>query len=124
MAKKREERPSEEAGGSYEFPMPNFDERAFMRREVEAARLTFVAVAIGLVAGVLARLLQHFGPDWRLGFLPLLIGLAVLRPLFQRLNASPDAIKLRGMLGNWSLVFFTGLALWVLLNNPPFSHYI
>ncbi|MHB8584630.1 MAG: hypothetical protein ACYDDF_02175 [Thermoplasmatota archaeon] len=126
MAKKREERREEqaEAEGNYEFPMPKFDEQAFMRREVQLARITFLAAALGLAVGILARLCAHYLGDWRIGFIPILAGVAVFRPLIQRIGFSADVTTFKALFGSMSLVFFTGLALWVLLTNAPFNAYI
>lgn len=112
-----------EKGGDYEFPMPKFDEKAFMRREVESARITFLTVFIGLGAGVLARLADAYGGNWRLGWLPLLLLLAGLQPLLQRMGYSEENTKPKAMFGNWFLLFFTGLAVWVLLHNEPFDQW-
>lgn len=122
MAKEKPERKSDKAGDEpYEFPMPKFDEKAFMRREVESARMTFITVGLGLAAGVLARL-AHLGTgNFLVGWIPILALLASLTPLFRKLGYSEDNTKPRAMFGNWSLLFFTGLAVWVLLYNPPFD---
>lgn len=119
VSRKREEKEAKE--GDYEFPMPKFDEKAFMRREVEAARMTFLAAGIGLGAGLLARLVDVVAPDWKFGWLPILAAVLALQPLFRRLGYSEENTKPRVMFGNWTLVFFTGLAVWVLLHNQPFD---
>lgn len=137
MAKEKAERKSDKAAAEdtrrargaaasadaepYEFPMPKFDEKAFMRREVESARMSFIAVGLGVLAGVLARLADYATGNFLTGWIPILALLVGLTPLFRRLGYSEENTTPKSMFGNWSLLFFTGLALWVVLYNPPFD---
>lgn len=113
MAKKADAQPE----GEYAFPMPDFDEKAFMRREVEGAKISFWAGGAGLVAGLLAWLVGRFGGDWRLGWLPVLVFMALLGPALKKLHFSDDQTTPKAMFGNWFLLFFTALSVWIVLVN-------
>ncbi|HEX2021419.1 MAG TPA: hypothetical protein VHH36_01795 [Candidatus Thermoplasmatota archaeon] len=111
MAKKREEA---EEKGDYEFKLPPFDEKAFIRREIEAARASFWVVGVGVGAGLLAYGLFVAGLDWKFGWLAILVGLIALRPVLTRAGFSEDVTKPKALIGNYFMIFFTALAVWVL----------
>ena len=116
MAKsKREE--NEEAG-DYEFQLPPFDEKAFIRREVLGARASFVAVGIGLVGGILATVAYFLtGRDvalWYVGML-VVIATALAFPRVLRAMSFPEELTtLKATFGSIFMAFFTGLAVWML----------
>ncbi|MHB8604727.1 MAG: hypothetical protein ACYDCK_05680 [Thermoplasmatota archaeon] len=129
MSQKNANKNAEEKEGTYEFALPHFDEKAFMRREVEGARVTFYVVGIALAAGILARVLEIAGAKlapgggWLIGWLPILIGLGALAPALRRIGFSAETTAPKAMFGNWFLMFFTALALWILVHNPPFPSF-
>lgn len=114
MAKSRREEKAEVKEGDYEFQLPDFDEKAFIRREVESARASFWAVGIGAFAGLVATGLQAAGFDWKYGWLPLLLSLAALQPILKARGYSEDAVKPKALFGSFFMIFFTGLTVWVL----------
>jgi hypothetical protein len=115
MAKaKREEKASKKDDEGYEFKLPDFDEKAFIRREVESAKASFWTLGIGAAAGIAAYLLLVAGLDWRLGWLPILASLAFLRPLLQKVGFSEESTQPKALLGSYFMLFFTALALWIL----------
>lgn len=121
MARKEEPTPSK--GDDYTFALPDFDERGFMTREISSARVTFVAVGVATVAGVVARVLQvatdAAGWPWQLGFVPILASIAIVPRVAARFGADVDTKDWKVVLGNGFMVFFTGLAVWMLLLNVP-----
>ena len=124
MAKSKRDEKAEEAQGDYEFKLPAFDERAFIRREVLGARASFLMVGLGVAAGLASALAWYLLPrpdtgdsKWMLSWLPLPLSLLVLRPLLVRLNFPEDVTKARALFGSYFMVFFTGLAVWILVIN-------
>lgn len=113
MARSKREEPAAK-DEEYEFKLPEFDERAFMRREIESARASFWTLGLGLGAGLLALGVSLAHLDWRLGWLPVLAGMAALRPLLQRMGFSDDSTQLKALLGSYFMLFFTALAVWIL----------
>lgn len=98
----------------YEFHLPEFDEKAFMRRELESARSTFWTFGIAIPVGLLAWAVGAYGGDWRLGWLPVIAGFAVLAPLLRKVGFSEESTSPKQMFGNWFLLFFTALVIWVI----------
>ncbi len=111
------------AEDEYTLPVPDFDERAFLKKEIDGARTTFVTVFLGIAVGLLAR-----GSDWvgitymgasgyMLGWIVIAIGMAGLAPLLRLVGFSEELTEPRQMAGNWFLLFFTSLAIWVFSHN-------
>lgn len=113
MAKSKRDEPTEK-DAEYEFKLPPFDEKAFIRREVESARASFYAVGIGALGGIVATALQVAGLDWKYGWIPLLASLALLQPLLKARGYGEDATKPKALLGSFFMIFFTGLSVWIL----------
>lgn len=113
MAKSRREDPAEEKGDGYEFKMPAFDEPAFIRREVQGAKASFYTVGLGFLAGILSTALALVAP-WPWGWLPLVGSMAALRPLLQKLGFGEDVTSWKALVGSFFMLFFTGLAVWLL----------
>lgn len=113
-AKSKREEAAEAKGEEYEFKLPHFDEKAFIRREKLSARASFFTLAVGLGAGVLAAATAAFPVSWQWGWLPLLASVAILRPLLQRAKFPDDVTSWKAMIGNLFMLFFTGLAVWIL----------
>lgn len=122
MARKDKAEPTPEKGAEDDtFALPDFDERAFIRRELSGARTSFVAVGVAVAAGLVATLLQ-FGTDaaglpWQIGFLPILGAIWAVPPLAKRFGADIDPKDWKATLGNGFIVFFTGLVVWMLALN-------
>ncbi|MFA5861863.1 MAG: hypothetical protein WDA16_09230 [Candidatus Thermoplasmatota archaeon] len=116
MAKPKREDAASAKDGDYEFKLPAFDEKAFVRREVLSARASFITVGLGLVAGILATVVQRIAgqPLWYYGWVPLIASLLVLRPLLQRMDFPEDVTAPKAIFGSLFMLFFTGLAIWVI----------
>lgn len=116
MAKAKRVEKAEEKEGDYEFKVPDFDERAFVRREVASAKASFYVLGVGILAGILAVAATRLGgPDnWALGWLPIFASMAVLRPALQRLGVGEDVTAWKALAGSYFMAFFTGLSVWIL----------
>jgi hypothetical protein len=122
MGKSKRDEIADGKDDGYEFKLPEFDEKAFVRREVLSARAAFVAVGIGAVAGVVSALVWFALPRayWWLGFLPILGAAFGLRRVLAGLGYPEDVTAFRAAFGSMTMVFFTGLAVWILGVNLPF----
>jgi len=108
-----------------DFALPEFDEGAYMRKEVEGAKAAVVTVILAVpVAGLLYGLAV-----WGLAIVAFFLGLALtfaLPRLFRMLEFLPwpkvDTSKFerRDWLGHGSTFLFSWLAFWILLLNAPF----
>ncbi len=102
---------------------PTFDEVEFMRREIGAAKASVVSVvyaipvALASYAMTVARLPGVVAFFAGLGLISLLY---YLMPL---IGIDTSKYKRKDWLGHGSIVFFSWLAFWILLLNPPFGDF-
>ncbi len=103
---------------SFEFKVPEFDEVAFMKREVEGAKAAMITLgyAFAVALGSWALTLAGFASVGGLVGFVALYGLRYLYPL-----AGVDLSKFDWKLwaGNGAIHLFAWFAFWVLLLNPP-----
>lgn len=107
--------------GDYEFTAPDFDESAFIHKEMVSFRTTVILFIWGIVAAAVswAAYLAAPASGW-------LAGLAIcaafgfgLKFLFPRLGADIAHFKRREWLGVGFLFFFTWLSFFMVAINPP-----
>lgn len=118
-SKRDEPTPSTAGAGEegYEFKLPRFDERAFIRREVLSARASFYTLGLGFVAGLLAIAIQASPLDFRWGWLAIFGSMFALRPMLTALKFPEDVTKWKALIGSFIMIFFTALAVWILGAN-------
>ena len=114
MGKSKRDEQAAEKDAEYEFKLPPFDEKAFIRREVQSARASFYALGIGVLGGVVATGMQAAGLDWRLGWIPLIASVLLLQPLLKSRGYGEDVTKPKAIFGSLFMIFFTGLSVWIL----------
>lgn len=115
------------AEASDEISLPEFDERGFVRRELQATRGTVVAIGLGALLGALSGV-GGGAAVWTAGLSPLVLSVLLMylasvlavfaaRSFFER--AGVDKANLDGKAaasyGFW--VFATWLTVWVLVLN-------
>lgn len=109
---KREERKEKD---EYEFVLPVFDETAFIRREVQNAKASFWTLGLGLGAGIVSVALYTMTDlPWWAGWLPILGAMGLLRPLLEKVGFGEEVTKSKALIGSYFMLFFTGLAVWIL----------
>lgn len=115
MAKKRKRKKEEK----YEFKIPEFDEEEFLHKEIRNARTTIITIiyAIPIAIASLGLTLLNLAS---LGAILGIIGLASLKYMYPLLNIDTTLFEKKNWLGNGALFFFTWLAVWVMICNPPF----
>lgn len=113
LAKKSKDKKAEPEE-EYEFQLPEFDERAFMRREVASARTSFWTLGVGVIAGILSLGVSHLGLTWTLGWVPIIAAMGALRPLLQSVGFDEEVTTHKALIGNYFMLFFTALAIWIL----------
>ncbi len=110
-----------------EFRTPEFDEDQFIHREIVSFRTTAILFVWGIVAAlaswaVFATVDGH-SAGWYIGLaIAALFGLS-LKVLFPRLGADIKHFGRREWMGTGFLFFFTWLAFFMLLVNPPVGDY-
>jgi hypothetical protein len=115
--KKRRDEPSAE------IELPKFDEEEFMRNDMEGTKASvwsiLYAIPATLVAFAVTVALE--APVVALGVG--LLFLVTLRRVLPLLRVKTAAFKLKDWLGHSVTFFFSFLAFWILVMNPPFSDF-
>ncbi len=98
---------------------PEFDEVGYMRQEIQGAHAAIATIGWAVIGAAVALLLYSVHPA--LGFLA---GIAVgfgMYFVFPLIGINTDGFKRRDWVGHGITYFFSWLAFWILLLNPPFS---
>ena len=100
---------------------PEFDEIGYMRQEMQAARASVATIVWAIIGAAVSFLLYSvFPPLAFLGGLAMGFGLYFMLPLFGIRTA---AFKRRDWIGHGMIYFFSWLAFWIILLNPPFGDF-
>ncbi len=114
MAKKRRKEEEEE------FKLPEFDEVAFLRKEITGAKMILIVMLLAIVAAVLSYVLTLAG----VVIVAFFAGLALvlfLKYIPKMFGIDTDGLERKDWFGYGSTYFFAWLAVWVLVMNVPFS---
>lgn len=122
MAKKRKKQKEVEEE-KYEFVPPEFDEKQFLKDEMNATKRIAVTIGYGALFGVIAALLMILTRNGYLGLFLLIIGFWFMRYLFAAMKIDLSKFTRRTWLESGVWFFFTFLAVWILVINPPFVDY-
>ena len=117
----RRKRKEDEAG---DWVAPDFDEVSYMRTEIESARTAVATIAWAVLGAIVSFLLYAALPF--LAFLAFLAGLGVgfaMYFVFPLLGLKTRAFKRKDWIGHGVTYFFSWLAFWILLLNPPFGDF-
>ncbi len=100
---------------------PDFDEVEYMRREIQGAHAAIATILWAVVGAIVAFLLFSVHPA--LAFfagIAVGFGLYFILPLF---GIETDAFKRKDWAGHGITYFFSWLAFWIILLNPPFGDF-
>lgn len=124
MGKKKVEEEKEEG---YEFLPPDFDEDAFIHKEMVGFRTTVTLFVVGIAAALVSwglfMTVEGARVGWLIGMGVFAVFFALLKPLYARLHIDVSHYKRREWLGSAFLLFFTWLAFWLIFINPPISDF-
>ena len=122
-----QEKTGESPAASDDFIPPDFDEDAFIHREMVSFRTTSILFAWGIVAALVSWAAFAGMGGAKVGWL---VGLAIcavfgytLRWIFPRLGADIKHFGRREWLGTGALFFFSWLAFFLITINPPVSDF-
>jgi len=116
----RKKRKVEEKEEEYEWVPPEFDEKAFLEKDIKGTR----ALIITVISCVIFTIIGYFvgtAVHWALGFVVVLVGIFLLRYIYPLSGVNREALDTKTMIGNYALFFLLFLGLWILFMNPPFS---
>jgi hypothetical protein len=119
MAKKAKEEKEE-----YEFKEPEFNVREFIEKEIVDSKATFVTMGYALVFVFVSYLILISTHDSVLAFLAGLIGMFTFKYILPKVGIETKGFEKKNWLGLVSAYFFTWLAVFVLVCNPPISDFI
>jgi len=114
MAKKRRKEEEEE------FQLPEFDEKAFLEKEITGAKMILLVVLLAIVAAIVSYFLTLAG----IVVVAFFAGLALvllLKYIPKVFSISTAKLERKDWLGYGSTYFFAWIAIWVLVMNVPFS---
>lgn len=100
---------------------PEFDEVGYMRREIQGARAAVATIAWAVVGAIVAFLLYSVLP-----ILAFFAGIAVgfgMYFVLPLLGIKTETFKRRDWTGHGITYFFSWLAFWIILLNPPFGDF-
>lgn len=120
MAKKKRKEEKEEE--KYEWTPPDFDEKAFLEKDMRGTKALFIASLLGLVLGIIAYLVTGFSPY--LGIVVVFGGALLLRIVYPLFRMEYATLEKKTLAGNYILLIFLALGVWIILLNPPFSDHI
>lgn len=101
---------------------PEFDEVGYMRQEVESARAAVATIAWAAVGASVAFLLTSVHPA-----LAFFAGIAVgagMYFVFPLIGIRTESFKRRDWTSHGITYFFSWLAFWIILLNPPFGDFV
>ncbi len=103
-----------------EWKPPEFDEVEFMKKEMRAAKTTIIVVLWTVPSAILSYGLTLAGVAVVAGFAGLGM-MFLLKWIFPILNVDISEYKRKDWIGHGATFFFSWLAFWILLLNPPFA---
>src|SRR5712691_8372907 len=101
---------------------PEFDEVGYMRQEIESARAAVATIAWAAVGALVAFLLTSVHPA-----LAFFAGIAVgagMYFIFPVIGIRTEKFKRRDWTSHGITYFFSWLAFWIILLNPPFGDFV
>ena len=120
MARKKRKDEVEEP--KYEFVPPDFDEKAFLEKDIKGTKALIVATFLGILVGVLAFALTDISV--LLGGLIIIACAVGLKYILPFLRIDTEGMEKKTIFGNIIIILLLGLGIWVVMLNPPFSDQI
>jgi uncharacterized membrane-anchored protein len=117
MARKRRKDEKEE---EYEWVPPEFDETAFLKKDIVGTKALMYTSIIAIVFGIAAALVGA-ASSYYIGFVVYIVGGVLLNYFYKFLGIKVEDIDRKGLIGNIALYFLLALGVWILLMNAPFN---
>ncbi|MBI0583333.1 MAG: hypothetical protein ISF22_03795 [Methanomassiliicoccus sp.] len=117
MARKKRKDEKEE---EYEWVPPEFDEKAFLQKDMTGTKAMMFTALVAVLFGALAAVVGNaFGVI--IGLIVYIIGVGVLNYAFRYMKIRTEDIDKKTQIGNIALYMLLALGIWILLLNPPFA---
>lgn len=109
----------------YEFKMPDFDEDAFIHKEMVSFRTTSILFVWGIIAALASwgiyEAMDGAKGAWWIGLAIMAVFAYLLRFIYPALKVDIRHFGRREWFGTFFLIFFAWLAFFILFINPPIS---
>ncbi len=102
------------------FTPPEFDDVAYMQKEIENAKIAVVVIAWAVVGAIIAFVLWEYVHPV-VGFLVGLAAFGALYFLLPALGLPIHGFKRRDWFSQGTIYFFSWLAFWIIILNAPFG---
>lgn len=107
---------------TYEWVPPEFDEKAFLEKDILSTKSLMISALLAIVFGIIAFGLGTVLGDLKLlGVLLIFIGAAGLKNLYMIFGIKNEDIDKKMLAGNIMLFILLALGIWILLMNEPFT---
>ncbi|OPY30511.1 MAG: hypothetical protein A4E31_00338 [Methanomassiliicoccales archaeon PtaU1.Bin030] len=116
MARKKRK---EEKEPEYEWVPPEFDEKAFLVKDIVGTKALMLTAVIAVAFGVAAALIGN-AVGVIVSLIIYLIGAVTLNYVLRYMKISMSDIDKKTMIGNLALYMLLALGIWILLINEPF----
>ncbi|AGN26795.1 hypothetical protein [Candidatus Methanomassiliicoccus intestinalis] len=117
MAQKRKKKELEE---EYVWVPPEFDEKAFLKKDILSTKLLAIAAVIAIVFGIISALIGRGLGNNAYGFIGWIIGAIVMTRAYRLAGLKKEEVEKMSLVGNILLYALLALGVWILLINEPF----
>lgn len=122
MAKKKR-RIVEEPEEEYEFTPTEFNEREFILKDIYGSKVFGVAMALGLLVGILGAIIinaMDSSYGWVIATVISFVVCGLMTRVLKALKFRPEMLESKSMIGNYLLFLVLALGVCILGVNLPF----
>ncbi|MFW6040259.1 MAG: hypothetical protein ACOC85_00305 [Thermoplasmatota archaeon] len=120
MAKRKKK---EEKDEDLDFEFPEFDRLKYMKEEIKKGKSVMACVAIAPLFSFLSFQIFVISEQWLFGFLVGIVGIFILGYYLDFIRIDTSHFGKKEWATNGAMFFFTWLAVWIILMNPPVSDF-
>lgn len=117
MAQKRKKKELEE---EYVWVPPEFDEKAFLKKDILSTKLLAIAAVIAIVFGIISALIGRALGNNAYGFIGWIVGAIVMTRAYRLAGLKKEEVEKMSLVGNILLYALLALGVWILMINEPF----
>ncbi len=122
MAKKR--RQKTEKKEEFDIKLPEFDEHEYVALELRKSKLAFISFLYAILMVIITYFLYTITfPDWRGPIILGLLAIAALPFIINFIKLDTTDLDWKNWFGGGAIYFFSWLAFFILVINPPFSDF-
>jgi hypothetical protein len=122
VAKKR--RQKSEKKEELDIKIPEFDEHEYIALELRKSKMSFLAFFFAILMVIVTYLLYSIThPDWRGPVVLGILGVVGLPVVTKLLKMDVSDFDWKNWFGSGAIYFFSWLAIFILVLNPPFSDF-